>query len=299
DDQDWPAYGFGVPYGMSGNVLFRRDDVLSEAGFPDPPETWQELSDMAREAQDPPNHYGMGFALSNVGDANMTTTMLHTFGGRVADDAGETCTLDSPETREFLEWISGTWEDGLWPPGTPIWDGGGDNEAYQSGNALFIGNPGSVYLYMRDNDPELLEATQYSAFPGGPVLRAAPANIQYRTIPSSSDFPDLAKDLLRDLADPEFMRGYYENAIYGPVLQDYAEFDLFDAANSPAHAGLLDLALNGTGAAWPDVDNEAFAEYQNNFRTPSMVQRVVVDGLTIDEAVVEAQDACQQIYDRH
>ena len=68
---------------------------------------------------------------------------------------------------------------------------------------------------------------------------------------------------------------------------------------SPVHAGLLDLALNGTFGAYPDVDNAAFAEYQTNFLTPRMVQRVVVDGISIDEAVQETQKACQAIYDKY
>ena len=61
---------------------------------------------MSAAAQNPPETYGMGFALSNVGDGNLTTTMLQSWGGRVADDEGKTCTLDSAETRAFLEWIT-------------------------------------------------------------------------------------------------------------------------------------------------------------------------------------------------
>ncbi len=44
---------------------------------------------MALKGQKPPEHYGMGFALSNVGDGNLTTAMLQSWGGRIADDAGK------------------------------------------------------------------------------------------------------------------------------------------------------------------------------------------------------------------
>ncbi|NJN83288.1 MAG: hypothetical protein HC802_14065 [Caldilineaceae bacterium] len=47
------------------------------------------------------------------------------------------------------------------------------------------------------------------------------------------------------------------------------------------------------------MNNVSFAEYQTNFLTPRMVQRVVVDGLTVDEAVLETQEACQAIYDKN
>lgn len=294
---DFGGNVYGIPFGANGNVLYRRNDVLEPAGFPDAPETWMELREAAAAAQNPPEHYGMGFALSNVGDANITTTMLQSWGGRVADDAGTTCTLDSEETRAFLEWITGAFEEGLFPPGATTWDGAGDNTAYQSGNALFIANPGSVYLYMRDNDPELGDGTRYSALPAGPEMQLSPSDIQYRVIPATSNHADLAQDLFTYLADDEFMAAYYAEAIYGPVLESQQEAPIF--TESPLHAGLLDLALSGTSSAFPDVNNAAFAEYQTNFLTPKMVQRIVVDGLSIDDAVAETQAACQAIYDKY
>ena len=67
--------------------------------------------------------------------------------------------------------------------------------------------------------------------------------------------------------------------------------------------GPVDYLVNnagfGTFGAFPDVDNAAFAEYQTNFLTPRMVQRVVVDGLSVDDAVTETQKACQDIYAKY
>ena len=294
---DFGGSRYGIPFSAGGNVLYRRADVLEPLGYTEAPATWEELAEMAAAGQNPPEHYGMGFALSNVGDANLTTTMLQSWGGRVADDAGENCTLDSQEVRDFVTWITGTFEAGLFPPGATTWDGAGDNVAYQSGNALFIANPGSVYLYMRDEDPELGDGTRYSALPAGPAMRLSPQNGNFRAIPASGENKDLAKDLFEYLADDEFMANYYYSAIYGPALQNHVDSPIF--TESPVHEGLLDLALNGTPSSFPDVNNTAFAEYQTNFLTPRMIQRVVVDGLSVDEAVMETQEACQAIYDKY
>jgi multiple sugar transport system substrate-binding protein len=291
---------FGIPYAASGiNVLYRRNDVLEPAGYPDAPETWEEMAKMSAAAQNPPEHYGMGFALSNVGDANLTTVMLRSWGGRIADDTGTTCTIDSPETREFLEWIVGAFDDGLFPPGATTWDGAGDNTAYQSGNALFIANPGSVYLGIRESDPELLEGTRFSGLPGGPAMRIVPMSTVVRAIPSSTspEKQELAKDLFAFLAEDEFMAQYMSAAIYGAAMQSQVDFPVF--TESPVHVGLLDAALNGTAGAFPDVDNTSLAEYETNFMTPRMIQRIVVDGLSIDESIAETQAACQAIYDKN
>jgi multiple sugar transport system substrate-binding protein len=291
---------FGIPYAASGiNVLYRRNDVMEPAGYPDAPETWEELSEMAAAGQNPPEHYGMGFALSNVGDGNLTTRMLQSWGGRIADDTGTTCTIDSEETRAFLEWITGAFNDGLFPPGATTWDGAGDNTAYQSGNALFIANPGSVYLGIRETDPELAEGTRYSGLPGGPVMRVVPMSTVVRSIPASTspEKQELAMDLFAFLAEDDFMAEYMSAAIYGPAMQSQVDFPVF--TESPVHVGLLDAALSGTAGAFPDVDNTAFAEYETNFLTPRMIQRIVVDQISIDEAIAETQAACQDIYDKN
>jgi multiple sugar transport system substrate-binding protein len=297
DPKDFGGKRYGIPFGTSGNLINRRADVLEPAGFKDPPKTWQELGDMALKAQKPPETYGMGFALSNVGDGNLTTSMLQSWGGRIADDTGKTCTIDSQGTRDFLTWITGLYKQGAFPPGVTTWDGAGDNTAYQSGNALFIANPGSVYLNLKTNDPELATATKFSALPAGPKMQVAPQGPNLRVIPTTSRFKEQAKDLLAYLADDEFMKGYYAAAIYGPVLNSETSFQAFK--DDPVHVGLLDLAINGTPPAFPDVNNAAFAEYQTNFLTPKMIQRMVVDNLSIDDAIKETQAACQAIYDKH
>ncbi|MCS6849497.1 MAG: extracellular solute-binding protein, partial [Anaerolineae bacterium] len=287
---DPATYGgsvWGIPFGLSGNLINRRHDLLSAKGFNEAPKTWEELGRMAEAVNDPPNVYGMGFALSNVGDGNLTVTMLQTWGGRIADDQGKNCTIDSPETRAFMEWITGLYKKGLFPPGVTTWDGAGDNQAYQAGQAAFIANPGSVYLNLRNNDPELLAATRFSGLPAGPKLQLQPYGPNVRAIPVTSRYKDLAKDLLVYLADDEFMKEYYANAIYGPVLNSQVDFPVFK--ESPIHIGLLDVAKNGTPPAFPDVDNPAYAEFNANFLIPKMIQRVVVDNVSIDDAVKETQ----------
>lgn len=295
--KDFGGKIYGVPYGLNGNVLFRRQDALDAAGYTEGPKTWEELSEMAAKAQKPPETYGMGFALSNVGDGNLTTTMLQSWGGRIADDEGKMCTIDSAETRAFLTWISKAYADGLFPPGATTWDGAGDNTAFQSGNALFIANPGSVYVYMRTNDPDLEASTRYSALPAGPKMRIAPVNAVVRAIPAKSRFKAEAADLIKYLAQDEVMTAYYSAAIYGPALKGHEGFPIF--TESQVHVGLLELARTGSPGGFPDVNNKAFSEYQTNFLTPKMVQRIVVDKISIDDAIKETQAACQAIYDKY
>ena len=248
----------GIPFGAGGNVLFGRKDILQEAGITTMPKTWQELSDSAKKAQQP-GVFGMGFALSNVGDGNLNVSILQSYGGRIADDAGKKCTIQSAETKTYMEWLKAAWDAKLFPPGATTWDGAGDNTAYLSGQAIFIANTGSVSIKAQQDDPELAASTMYSALPAGPVMQVAPIGPNVRAVPKSTKDPDVAKALIEHLTAPDFLQEYYKVAIYGPVLKNQDAFAAFD---TPVLGGLRDLVLNGTAPGAPDVYNTAYADFK-------------------------------------
>jgi len=287
----------GIPFGVNGNLLLRRKDLLEPAGFTEAPKTWEELKAQA-EAINKDGISGLGLALSNVGDANLHVAILQSYGGRIADDAGKKVTIDSPETREWLAWVKDAWDKGLFPPGNTTWDGAGDNQAYLSGQVGFIANTGSVGIAAKNDDPELFEASAFSPLPGGPKGVVSPIDVQLRAISKGSPLQDEAKALLEHLSNPEFMNAYFNVAIYGPVLKDQEKLPAFDGTNTIL-VGLLGLAKNGTAPAYPDVNNAAFADLSSNFLIPKLAQRVVVDGWDFDQAIAEAQTQGQAIYDKY
>jgi multiple sugar transport system substrate-binding protein len=287
----------GVPFGVNGNLLLRRTDLLEPAGFTEPPKTWDELVAQAEAVHAPPV-FGLGLALSNVGDGNLQVSVLQSFGGRIADDAGETVTIKSEETRNYLTWLKNAWDKGLFPPGVATWDGAGDNQAYLSGQAAFIANTGSVGIAARNDDPELFEASAFSPLPAGPIGTISPVTVQLRAVPQSSPNQEAAKALIEHLANPDFMNEYFNVAIYGPVLKNQEQLPAFNGENTIL-TGLLGLAQTGTAPAYPDVYNAAYADMSSNFIIPKMAQRVVIDGWDFDAAMDEAQAQAQAIYDKY
>ena len=287
----------GLPYGAGGNLLFRRNDILTEKGLSTAPETWQELQEQAAAAGGD-GVYGLGLALSNVGDGNLNVSIMQSYGGRVADDAGTACTIKSDATRAFLEWVKAGWDQGLYPTDAATWDGAGDNNAYLSGQAVFNANTGSVAIAAGNDDPELLAATAFSPMPAGPTGRISPITPVIRAIPTSTPDVDRAKALLEHLADPTFMASYFDNAIFAPVLKNQAAFAAFDG-NKPVLAGLKALVEEGTPPGYPDVYNTAYADFLANFIVPKMCQRVVIDGWDLDRAMDEAQEQGTAIYAKY
>jgi len=287
----------GIPYGGIGNFTIRRNDVLSAAGFSAPPATWDDMVKQAIAVNAPPQ-FGFALPLSNVGDANVNVSILQAYGGRIADDAGKKVTIDSPETRDYLKWVKGAWDAGIFPPGNTTWDGSGDNSAYLAGQAVFALNTGSIAIAARKDDPELYAATAYSAWPPGPVKQVAPINPSSRAISAKSANIDAAKALIEHLANPDFIKAYFSVATFAPALKDQAAFDIFDGRN-PILAVLKSMLLTGTPPGYPDVYNTAFGETGANFLIPKMIQRVVIDGYDFDKAIAETQAAAQAIYDKY
>jgi multiple sugar transport system substrate-binding protein len=287
----------GIPFGVNGNLLLRRKDLLEPAGFTEAPKTWEELVTQAVAINKAPVS-GLGLALSNVGDANVQVNVLQSYGGRIADDAGKKVTLDSPETRLWLTWLKDAWDKGIFPPGNTTWDGAGDNQAYLSGQAGFIANTGSVGIAAKKDDPELFEGSAFSPLPAGPNGTISPITPQTRAITKTSALQDEAKALVEHLANPDFMNAYFNVAIYGPVLKSQEALPAFDGTNTIL-TGLLGLAKAGTAPAFPDVYNAAWADFSSNFIVPKLAQRVVVDGWDFDRAIAEAQTQGQAIYDKY
>jgi multiple sugar transport system substrate-binding protein len=287
----------GIPYGVNGNLLLRRKDLLEPAGFTEAPKTWEELVAQAVAINQSPVS-GLGLALSNVGDANVQVAVAQSYGARIADDAGKKVTIKSEEMRTYLTWLKDAWDKGVFAPGSTTWDGAGDNQAYLSGQAGFIANTGSVGIAAKKDDPELYDSSAFSPLPSGPKGTISPVSVNLRAISKNSGSKDEALALLEHLSSPEFMNAYFNVAIYGPVLKSQEKLQAFDGTN-PILTGLLGLSQTGTAPAYPDVYNAAWADLSSNFIIPKMCQRVVVDGWDFDRAMDEAQSQGQIIYDKY
>lgn len=293
--------GLGVPYGINGNLLNRRLDLLKTKKAPT---TWEELAVQAKAAM--PSGGGMGFNTGNVGDAEgVFGAQLVGYGGRIADDAGKVCTLDSKGTRDFLTFVKKAYDSGVYATDSTNSDGAWDNNKYLGGKTAFIANPGSVYTTLIngsatwEKNPTLAKNTGFSALPGGPIMRVAPSDAWLRVVSKSTKYPELAKDLIRYLMDSVQIHTYYSQAIYGPAFAKYNTFTYWRKSVDPARAGLYELAMFGVTGKYPDVNNAAIAEFSGGFGISKMVQRFLFDKVSMDQAIAEAQASCTAIYKKY
>jgi ABC-type glycerol-3-phosphate transport system substrate-binding protein len=296
--------GLGVPYGINGNLLNRRLDLIkASGGSAQPPKTWEEALSTAYNAQ---KVGAWGFNTGNVGDAEgVFQAMFRDYGARTGNDEGTKCTIDTQQTKDFMTLVKKAYDKGLFPSDSSNSDGAWDNNKYLGGKAVMIANPGSVYTTLIggsatwDKNPTLAKNTGFSPLPGGPVMQVAPSDGWLRVISKSSKYPELGKDLIRYLMGRNNMQEYYSKAIYGPAFKAYNTFTFWRVANDPARAGLYLLATAGTAGNYPDMNNAQNAEFHGGFGLSKMVQAYLYGGKTMTEAVTAAQASCQAIYDKY
>ena len=289
---------WSVPSFSSTEIFYVRKDKLDEKGLA-LPETWEDVVTIAQAINDPDNQFwGWGKQLGTPSwDSEVSfTSMLWAYGGKTWDEEGKPA-IDSPETRQVLDLIKGAWDAGAIPPDAPTWDDGGNNRAYQSEIVGLTLNTGSVLRYLQTEDPELLEKTAVIPIPGGPAGRFVSGYYYQWGVFNTSAHPELCLDLLEHLFAPEQL-GPFNEAGGGNMLPVYNNMLNDEMWQDPARKVLVDMVPNTRPQGYPGLTTPWILDAWMDHTMAKMLNRVIVDGWTNDEAIAEAQTALQKWYDQ-
>ncbi|MEU2432057.1 sugar ABC transporter substrate-binding protein [Streptomyces sp. NPDC007861] len=168
-----------VPYGFYGLSLFYRTDLTSQAGYAEPPGTWEELLEQASAIQDTgKRRYGYAFrggpnASSNVTaviEAYVADRIDPANGYRLAD--GSTI-FAAPEAREALKTYFDLFEKGS-PPSSVAWGYPEMVEGFSNGSTAFLLQDPEVIATLRES--KAIKEDQWTtapllAGPGGKAVQ--------------------------------------------------------------------------------------------------------------------------------
>jgi multiple sugar transport system substrate-binding protein len=288
-----------ILYGLSGAMVVARKDLLDQAGFQKPPETWEELLAQAKKAQKIPRVYGLGQPLSNQTDSNIWEQIMRSYGARLADETGKKVVLGDYKTAvwDFLDWFTEVWKADILPPGVTTWDNTMNNSTYQAGKAVFALNAITIALWLQENNPELLPKTGHYAFPKGPQGRIWDSTYASRSILKYTKYPDVCKQFLLDSMDVKKMDKELSVSQWAPVLKSYLQFEVWQRTDYMK--SLVELSTKGNPMGYPDVFNDAWREQFTNTTISRMLQRLVVDEWDRDKAFAETVEVLQKIYGKY
>ena len=132
---------YGIPYFTDAGVLYYRKDLLEKAGFTGPPETWDELKEMAlKTAKDTGTKNGFLFQGSNYeGGVCNGCEYIWTFGGEVLSDVTSgKVVIDSSEAVAGLEMYGSMVADGVAPEAVANYTETESEPAFGAGDSVFF-----------------------------------------------------------------------------------------------------------------------------------------------------------------
>ncbi len=278
-----------------------RKDLWTEVGFPNGPDTWEDLRSGGRQIKE---RFGnpVGIGLSQEIDSNMALrALLWSFGGAEQDEAGNVV-LNSPQTIEALRYARALYKETMTPE-VFTWEPASNNRMMLAGRASFVCNAISVTRTAERENPEMSGKIWLTQALKGPARRIAAEHVMNcYVIWKFAENQDGAKQFLVDLVD-SFSTVFAESEFYNfpsfpPTVPDLEKQIAHDPkANPPDKYKVLSSVLDwATNIGFPGYANAAIDEVFNTFVIPTMFARVAREDATPEEAVRVADQELRRIF---
>ncbi|MFO7917816.1 MAG: extracellular solute-binding protein [Anaerolineae bacterium] len=296
NDKQW-----AVPFHQEPQYMYYRTDIFGEAGyelpFDDVTGDWLEAVQAVTKPAD--RVWGFGNPFTDCPDGNnFIWQWVFAFGGSVQDEEGNVV-INSPETLEAITFYCDLLtEYEVMPPGVTGWDDTGNNKAYLSGQCASVYNSGSIINAMRDSDPGWFEDTAVAPIPG-PVMPVCMGGTNNISIPTSSEHPDLAAELIKGVLSPERYPHNLEAAgsMFFPVLRDYRDLDFFVADR--INAMVLDFLEHVHFMHEPGDPTPWLGEIGDKWLWSEMTSRIAVEDWDPQEALDDFEAQVIEIKEKY
>jgi multiple sugar transport system substrate-binding protein len=156
---------WGVPWFTDAGMFYYRTDLLEEAGFSEPPGTWDEMKEIsARVVQDGGARYGYVFQGSQD-EGGVVDALEHVWnsGGDVLD--GERVIINSPEAEQGLSLRRSMIVDGIAPQASGDYTTQESQVVFTNGDAVFMRNWPFVYGLLSDPETSQVKPEQVDIAP--------------------------------------------------------------------------------------------------------------------------------------
>jgi multiple sugar transport system substrate-binding protein len=185
------------------------------------------------------------------------------------------------------------------PPGAINWDNAGNNNAYQSGQIAFASNPSSILAWLQANKPDLAKATVLENIPAGPAGSFGEVDCWALGIFKDSKVPDIAKEALAYVIDPDHYSKFINLAAgrYVPIFKKLTDTKFWK--EDPYYHTYPNMAETGRIMAYAGQPTGAFGEVMRQYILTDAIQGVIVQGQSVDDAVNAADKKIQAIYAKH
>ncbi len=280
-----------------------RQDLWSQVGFPNGPDTFDDLLKGAKAIKDKfGNPCGLG--LSQELDTNMATrAMLWSFGASEQDEHGNV-TINSKATVEAVKFVKELFQQ-TETPEVFTWDPSSNNRGILAGRLSYVQNAISVTRQAEKDNPDMSRKIQLTPALKGPVRRIACEHVMScYVVWNFAQNKQGAKQFLVDLVDA-FADAFTGSEFYNlpcfpktvPNLQQMVSSD--PKAVPPDKYKILATALDwSTNVGYPGYATAAIDQVFNQFVIPSMFARAARGEMSPEDSVKAAEQEIKRIFGR-
>jgi hypothetical protein len=289
----------GAPYAIDVWPAHWRMDLIGPATGGRFFETYDEMLQLGPKIQQPPRTFLYAMSLGHEGDhVNNLATILWAYGGRLATEKGVP-DIQNPANKAGIEMVVNLWKAKLIPPDTfaqtvTSWN----NETYQKGRGLVAINPATIMGWLLVNDTELGDKTGLSLPPKGSAgAFAEGASIAFNYFKKAPQ-ANLAPSALEFFMQPENLERISKSVEgrFVPVYRDHAKTEFWQTSK---FAELKRIAEFGRIREYPSSPVPWLADVQDaRFVMSDMVQKVINDGMAIEDAQAWAQTQMMDSYNK-
>ena len=278
-----------------------RSDLWADAGYPDGPQTWDDVKAAGTKLKAAGHPLGIG--ISQDIDANMALIAMGMCFGSYIQDEDHNVTINSPETVDAVKFMAEIFQGGMTNE-VFSWDASSNNRFYVSGKGSLIFNAISAVRTLEAEAPELADATALAPVPEGPNGRQGLEHVLgVYIIWKFAENQDAAKKFLVDLA-VNYKEAFLESKFYNfpsfpATVPNIAELVAKDDVAKPPdkYATLADFEDFSFNVGYPGYTNPAVDEVFSTFLIPQMYAETARGG-DAQAAVDKAEQQINAIYDK-
>jgi trehalose/maltose transport system substrate-binding protein len=245
----------GIPWYTDAGLLYYRTDLLEKYQYSKPPETWQELQDMATkimEGEVGANSAFTGFTFQASAYEGLTCNGLEwqfsNGGGTIVDENAEV-TVNNDQAKAMLEMAKG-WIGTISPEAVTGYKEEDSRGVWQGGNAAFHRNWPYVYAISSADDSDLqgkFDIVQLPMGDGEGATHAATLGGWQMFVSKYSQSQDAAKEFAKFACSPQVQKARAIERSLLPTIGDlYKDQDVLGA--NPFFGTLFDVFESGSVA---------------------------------------------------
>ena len=198
---------YGLPTEADSVLLYYRKDIFSERGL-DPPETWEEMLEIAAQLSNPPDMYGTIVA------AKLPSYIFYDFSswllgaGAKWTDENLNPTWTTPAAIEAIERYAGAVRNGIAPPDAAAIDYPEQNQWFQEGRVAMMVQwiAATAEIFDCERSPAICDKVDVTVVPrygSGSDELAILGSLYSWSIPKASQNKQAAYDFINWVTSPE------------------------------------------------------------------------------------------------